>query len=686
MVKENRAEEDSFSPAATGMGDNLALHVLHSLDQPLYILDGEDCYLFANTAYAGLYETNPGNLRGRPLGEVVGEAVYGKRMRVLLERARKEGFSEFKGWMEYPGGSRRFMETRFRKYAPPGFEDRHFVLAQSRDITEREEMDQRRRKSLEFQESLLGRVPAMVWMSGRDGKPYFYNDSWLNFTGKTGVEQVRDGWFELVYPEDREGITERIKYAIENGDEVQIEFRLKALKGGYRWVLLSGHPVAGDRERDDEGDYIASALDIDEAKAAQEKIRKTLEEERHLRNEALQQKAEADRANREKSAYLSLASHEIRTPMNPVIGFADLLASNPDLDADSREMAQMILKAGKNLLGLLDEVLDYAKIESGILELSPEPMDIHDLLIEIENLHSFDAKSRGIELRISDTIEGEAEMYQDRLRLQQVIGTLVTNAIKFTHTGHVEVHAEKEADHFQGSEIEMLKISVRDTGLGMSEEEVGRLFKPFSKSESEFSDKYAGTGLGLAITQKLVDVMSGTVSVSSEPGNGTTVDLVIPMNPVPVEMRRKEADLPLEESISSSRSSKPQANVMIADDEASSRKVNTSLMRFLGYQCDEVGNGEALLEKMKEASYEIILVDIMMPGLDGFEVTRRIRNGECGESNREAFIIAVTGCVQEEDRARGYKVGINAYLSKPLTIQNLKETIQSYRAASRQAN
>lgn len=686
MVKEHRAEEDSFSPSASGIGDNLALHVLHSLDQPLYILDGEDCFVFANTAYAALYGTTPGSLRGRAYGDLVGEAFYTRRMQTLLHRARKDGVSEFKGWMEYPAGNRRFMETQFRKYAPPGFEERNYVLAQSRDITEREEVDQRRRKSLEFQESLLGRVPAMVWMSGRDGKPYFYNESWLNFTGKTGVEQVRDGWVGLVHPDDREGVTGRMDYAIENGDEVQIEFRLKSLTGGYRWVLLSGHPVAIDGDIDGEGDFIASGLDIDEAKVAQEKIRATLEEERHLRDEALQQKAVADRANREKSAYLSLASHEIRTPMNPVIGFADLLASNPDLDADSREMAQMILKAGKNLLGLLDEVLDYAKIESGILELSPEPMDVHDLLIEIENLHSFDAKSRGIELRVNDTIEGEAEIYQDRLRLQQVLGTLVTNAIKFTHTGHVEVHTEREADRFQGSSIEMLKISVRDTGIGMSEEEVGKLFKPFAKTESEFSDKYAGTGLGLAITQKLVDAMSGTVHVSSEPGKGTTVDLVIPMNPVPLELQRKQEAPVLEESIPASRTSKPRANVLVVDDEASSRKVNTSLMRFLGYQCEEVGSGEALLEQMKAASYEIVLVDIMMPGLDGFEVTRRIRNGDCGESNRDAFIIAVTGCVQEEDRARGYKVGINAYLSKPLTIQNLKETIQSYRAASRQAN
>ena len=230
---------------------------------------------------------------------------------------------------------------------------------------------------------------------------------------------VRNGWLGMVHPEDRQTVLDRINYAMGNREAVHIDFRLKYLMGGYRWVRLVGKPIDGtDHSRDD---FIASAVDIDELKTKEEGLRRTLGEERHLREQALLQKAAADRANREKSAYLSLASHEIRTPMNPVIGFADLLASNPDLDGDSKEMAQMILKAGKNLLTLIDEVLDYAKIEAGVLQLSPEPTDVHDLLIEMDNLYAFDAKSRGIELRISDKIKSEDQLYQDRLRIQQVL-------------------------------------------------------------------------------------------------------------------------------------------------------------------------------------------------------------------------------------------------------------------------
>jgi PAS domain S-box-containing protein len=676
MSNGDREEGKTPGSRASSRPEDLALHVLHSLDQPIHIIDAEDCFLFVNKAYAAQYGVRPEAVRGLPLRELIGEAHYDKRMQALLKRAREEGSARCRCWLDFPDGARRCVESDLRLYTPPGLADRQCLIVQSRDVTDREELDQPRRKSLHFQEGLMSSIPALAWIAGKDGRPYFYNDAWLNFTGCTLVEQVRDGWLGMVHPEDRQMVMDRLQYAIGNWDTLSIEFRLRHLMGGYRWVCLSGRPVTSDADRN--GDFIASALDIQDNRKRQEELCAALEEERHLREQALAQKASADRANREKSAYLSLASHEIRTPMNPVIGFADLLASNPDLDEDSREMAQMILKAGKNLLKLLDEVLDYAKIEAGILKLSPEPMDVHDLLIEIDNLYAFDAKSRGIELRVSDRIKGDSELFQDRLRLQQVLGTLITHSIKFTHTGYVEVEASTEDVRFNGNDVQVLKFTIRDTGVGMTKEEIEKLFQPFARVESEFSDKYAGTGLGLAISQKLVDAMRGTVSVESEQGQGTTLELVIPMTLVPERLQRtrsasnRNGAAPGEE--------KAQASVMIVDDESSSREVNSSLMRFLGYECDTASGGEELLEQLRARSYGIILMDIMMPGLDGLEATRRIRNGDCGEGNREAFIIAVTGCSDEEDRERGFKAGINDFLAKPLTIQALKNSIRAYQS------
>lgn len=678
MVSKKREEVDSSGSSVPGNREDLALHVLHSLDQPICILDGEDCLLFANRAHADQFGRGPETMRGMPLRDLLGEPFFEKRIRVLLERARREGASEFRGWLEYPESGRRYIDLDIRDYQYPGLAGKQCLILQFRDVTDREELDRRRRESLEAQEDLMARIPAMVWMAGRDGVPYFYNQSWLDFTGNTLVQQIQSGWLDQVHPEDRQKVEDRIGYAMDNREAVHLEFRLAHLLGGYRWVHLEGCPV--EKAGSGRVDFIASALDVHERKLREEKMRAAIGEERRLRDQALLQKAAADRANREKSAYLSLASHEIRTPMNPVIGFADLLASNPDLDGDSKEMAQMILKAGKNLLTLIDEVLDYAKIEAGVLKLAPEPTDVHDLLMEMDSLYAFDAKSRGIELRIKDQIKSDEELYEDRLRLQQVLGTLIGNSIKFTHTGFVELEAEREKVRMNGSHVHMLKFTIRDSGVGMDEEEVENLFKPFSRPENEFTDKYAGAGLGLAIAQKLVAAMQGTIQVRSEIGKGTTVELTIPFTPVPEDLR---PSLVRRENAEKKEKQAERASIIIVDDEESSRQVNASLMKFLGYACDIACNGNDLMEKLRARTYQMILMDIMMPGLDGLELTRRIRNGDCGEGNREAYIVAVTVCSEEEDRQRGLRAGINAYLTKPLTIEALRETIKAYHAMGR---
>lgn len=680
MVPPNQEEGISLGKGASGKQEDLALHVLHSLDQPICIVDAEDCYLFANKAYAQLYAVGPETLRGTRITDLIGKDFYTKQIKFLLHRGRKEGSVEFSGWIDYPDAGRRYIEMDIRRYTHPDLVNKECLILQHKDVTDRIELDERRKKSLQYQEYLMGNTPAMVWISGKNLVPYFYNESWLNFTGCTLVEQIRLGWVELIHSDDRQLVLDRLSYANSNRETVKVEFRMRYLMGGYRWIRLVGKPINAENETN--RDFIISAHDIHDLKTREKNMEEALAEAYHLREQALQQKMVADRANREKSAYLSLASHEIRTPMNPVIGFADLLASNPNLDGDSKEMAQMILKAGKNLLTLIDEVLDFAKIEAGVLNLTPEPVDPHDLLLEIESLYGFDAKSRGIELKINDKIKVKEELFEDRLRLQQVLGALISNSIKFTHTGTVELIASTESVKIKDHTIKMLNFVVKDTGVGMDEEEIDKLFKPFAKPENEFTDKYAGAGLGLAIAQKLVEAMNGSISVKSRLGKGTSVELVIPFTPVPEQLRPALARHEKEES--EVKDEKKQASILIVDDEASSRQVNLSLMKFLGYACDVVCNGNELLDKLKHRTYSMILMDIMMPGMDGLEATRRIRNGDCGEGNREAFIAAVTVCSEDEDRERGFKAGFNSYVTKPLTIHALREIIREYHALGRE--
>jgi PAS domain S-box-containing protein len=659
-----------------GLREESALHILHAIRHAVCIVDEGDRHCFVNRAYADQYKEHTGTLIGVGLDEVMEGDVYALHLKRLLERAREEGQSEFKGWVGFPGTGRRYHIFRMRRYTGPSRDGSGFVLMECEDRTDLIELEERRKASLATHELILDSMPAMSWLAQDGNQPCYYNAGWLKFTGLTHLEQISRGWFDQIHPDERESVKEQIESALKNRDLLGIEFRLKHLLGDYRWLRLTLVPV--EEEQLGKNACLASALDINETKEREVKMSSMLSEERRLREFAMEQKAEADRANQEKSAYLSLASHEIRTPMNPVIGFADLLASNPSLDEESREMAEMILKSGRNLLTLVDEVLDYAKIEAGALNLMPEAMDIHDLLIELEQQYAYEVKSRGLEWRVQDDVETTDEFFQDRTRLHQVIGTLITHAIKSTHSGLIEIRASLETETFDGHLARTLCLCIADTGMGMDKNELENLFLPFMKAEGEFNEKYGGAGLGLAISQKLIEAMRGEITVSSEVGTGTETVIKIPFTPVPEGERYRNpdasgkqdevVDLPVQ-----------RARVVIVDDEESSREVNRSLMKFLGYESETVGSGKELIQRLQEQKFELILLDVMMPGLDGLQVTRSIRTGEAGENNREAFIIAVTGCAQEEDSQRCLEAGVDAYVPKPLTIKNLKEAIRSFR-------
>ena len=650
--------------------------VFNVLSEPVFVLDKEEAFVFANDAFAGLLQAGRASLYGETAEDWMPALLPIERWRRFVSWARSEGSTEERCRVRNDEGEEQVLLLRARNLATGQDSEGDLLVVELKEVTEQEELERRRKEAVALQEGLLGKVPASLCLCSADRQAYFFNEQWLTFTGRSLVEQLREGYLACVHPADRDRLQEALDVAMGNKENLKAEIRMRTARGNYRWMQMRGLFLEGAGE----DEFVLAAVDVDELKKREQGLATILKEERLLRNRALEQKAAADRANREKSAYLSLASHEIRTPMNPVIGFADLLASNPNLDGDSKEMAEMILKSGKNLLLLIDEVLDFAKIESGALQLTSEPVDVHDLLIELDQQYAFDAKSRGLEWRVKDEVQGQEELYQDRMRLQQVLGTLLTHAIKFTHTGHVELKAELDEVEIQENTVAMLRFTIRDTGVGMNEEEQRILFKPFMQAEMELNEKYIGSGLGLAIAQKLVESMRGSLDVESERQKGTTFRLTLPFTKVPEEERSHASVEGAQEEERVEQENPP--SVIIVDDEESSRRVNSSLMRFLGYENECVSSGEELMGRMRRNSYDLILLDVMMQGMDGFQIARRVRNGEMGQENREAYIVAVTGCAQEEDRRLCLKAGCNAYVTKPLTIGNLKEALRGQKALS----
>ena len=371
---------------------------------------------------------------------------------------------------------------------------------------------------------------------------------------------------------------------------------------------------------------------------------------------------EAMAANRAKSEFLANISHEIRTPMNGVIGMAELLASTP-LTPEQRIQLKAIQVSGRSLLTLLNDVLEFSRLESKTLNVEHTPFTLRSVVDDCLEIMAPLASAKGLELRFS-VAEGTAPaLLGDQHRTRQVLLNLLSNAIKFTAHGSVEV--ELSSRRLEDGRIEA-RFSISDTGPGIASEDLDRLFVAFQQVDGSSSRPYGGAGLGLAISKRLTELMGGAITVDTAPGRGSIFHFTIvgeptllqsPPPPEALRQRRSSADRSL--------------RILLAEDEAINRIVVLGMLQHLGYAADSVENGTEVLEVLERNTYDVVLMDIQMPGLDGLEVTRRIRETK-GE---DLYIIALTAHALAGDRERCLAAGMNDYLSKPLALSDLQNAL-----------
>jgi signal transduction histidine kinase/CheY-like chemotaxis protein len=374
---------------------------------------------------------------------------------------------------------------------------------------------------------------------------------------------------------------------------------------------------------------------------------------------------EALAADRAKSEFLANISHEIRTPMNGVIGMADLMART-SLTPEQRAYLQTIQVSGQSLLTLLNDVLDFSRLESRKLTVEHRPFSVRSVVEDCLEIMAPLAGGKGLTLG-SLIPEGTAEaLLGDGHRTRQVLLNLLSNAIKFTSRGRIRVAVSSRP--LEDGRIE-IRFSVNDTGLGIAGDDLGRLFVAFQQLDGSSSRQFGGAGLGLAISKRLTELMGGTITVETVPGQGSTFHFTIVGEPAAAVA----APQPPEVSRQPRESRRSSLRILLAEDEAINRLVVLDMLEQLGYQADSVDGGAEALQALELETYDVVLMDVQMPGLDGLEATRRIRSS--GRS--QPHIIALTAHALSGDRERCLVAGMNAYLSKPVRLNDLQDALNA---------
>ncbi|MGA3134076.1 MAG: PAS domain S-box protein [Terracidiphilus sp.] len=535
----------------------------------------------------------------------------------------------------------------------------------AKEITERKFADHALRSSEEKFRQLAENIREVFFIMSVPGPGLVYvNPAGEEVWGvsRESLYQNPMSWADAIHPDDQARARSLAARQLE-GELVDSEFRILTPDGREKWIRSRTSPV-----RDQDGKVIRVVG-----------IAEEITERKHFEAELINARKTAESANIAKSRFLANMSHEIRTPMNGVIGMNQLLLET-ELTAEQRRYVEVAQTSGRTLLSLIDNILDLSKIEAGGTTLENLEFGLGQAVDEVVQLLSVQAGAKGLRIvsrispKIPELLRGDAR------RLSQVLMNLIANAIKFTERGAVTLDAELDS---QSEKAATIRFTVSDTGIGIPEDKIPALFSPFVQADASTTRKYGGTGLGLAISKQLVEMMGGSIAVSSWEGQGSTFRFTVTFG-LALDRRRsapQSASFQQGKAIQSAVNSAINAaqrghgeRILIAEDNPTNREVILAQLKKLGYEGAMVANGAEAVEAVERESFDLVLMDCQMPLMDGYEATHRIRQS----SHPQIPIIALTASAMSPSREKCLSEGMDDYLAKPVEFAHLAAVLAKW--------
>lgn len=619
--------------------------------------DADGRIVFLNSAWQVISGIDPAQCKGRPVRDYFPADQQPEIDRVLSERSGDS--LSLVVHLDRPDGTTVWAVLTASPLASGG------AVAVLRDVT--------REKAYQDELSMLSVVASstsnLVVITDNQGLIDWVNPAFERRTGFTlaEVRGRKPGWFLQGPGTDQEAVN-RIRRAIHDRRSISEELLNYTKDGEPYWIEVNLTPVIGEDGRLER--YISLQADTTERKRHEQEMQhqKAALEDRVISRtaELARAKEQAESATDAKSAFVANMSHEIRTPLNAIVGFSRLLAGT-SLEPKQRDYVEKTERAAEVLMRTVNDVLDFSKIEAGAVELEAAPFAVVEVVHNVEAVVGSIARGKGLSFSVTVERPVPEVVVGDALRLEQVLLNLAGNAVKFTHRGSIDITVGLESST---PEAVVLRFRVSDTGIGLSDTQIDRLFRAFSQADTSTSRKYGGTGLGLTISERLVALMGGSIDITSIEGAGSTFSFAVRFG---IASGPASTRTYVPGASSSPRVSLAGVRLLVAEDNEFNQQVAKELLEAVGAHVDVVDQGQAVLDLLATgARYDAVLMDVQMPGMDGLEATRRLR---AMAEFAHLPIIAMTANAMAEDQQACLAAGMDDFESKPIDPQRLYMTV-----------